>query len=222
MDFLERMAHSASTMLHDLLAWVEGLAATPWGGWALFGIAFAESSFFPVPPDVLLIALCLGSPELSLWFAAVCSVGSVLGGMFGYGLGYYGGRPLLRRLFAAERIQTVERLFDRWNAWAVGVAGLTPLPYKIFTVSGGAFAINFKVFVIASVLSRSLRFFVVAAAIQLWGEPVREFIHRYLNVLSIAFVVLLAGGFWLTKHGFGRASRQPAEGAAPAIDPGDG
>ena len=122
-----------------MFAWVESFAATPYGVWALFVISFAESSFFPIPPDVLLIALCLARPEQSLWFAFVCSVASVLGGMAGYGIGYYGGRPLVKRLFKPEKVRAVERLYERYNAWATGIAGLTPLPYKLFTISGGAF-----------------------------------------------------------------------------------
>ena len=198
----------------DLLAWVESFAATPYGGWALFGISFAESSFFPVPPDVLLIALCLAQPQLSLVFALICSVASVLGGMFGYALGYYGGRPLLKRLFSADKIRAVESYYDRYNAWATGIAGLTPLPYKIFTVSGGVFAINFKIFVIASILSRSLRFFVVATLIYFYGEPIKAFIEEYLNVLSIGFVVLLVAGYWI----FARSVKKAAAGAEGAAD----
>lgn len=201
------VVHTLSDWVHGLVAWMEGLASTPYGDWALFGLAFAESSFFPIPPDVLLIALCLGRPEAAFWFAFLCSVGSVLGGMAGYGIGYYGGRPLLQRLFAPAKVAAVERYFDRYNAWATGIAGLTPLPYKLFTVSGGAFAINFRIFVLASVLSRSLRFFAVAALLWAFGDPVKAFIDRYMDVLSIAFVVLLVGGFWLVNRGFKRAGR---------------
>ncbi|HEX6199006.1 MAG TPA: hypothetical protein VF150_01995, partial [Thermoanaerobaculia bacterium] len=107
LDFLKRTAAEAREFLHELLLWVEGFAATPYGTWALFVLAFAESSFFPIPPDVLLIALCIGEPEKSLWFALVCSVGSVLGGAAGYGIGLWGGRPLLLRLFSKERVEVV-------------------------------------------------------------------------------------------------------------------
>lgn len=203
-------------LLHGLLHWVESFAATPYGAWALFLFAFAESSVFPVPPDVLLIALCLGQPERSMWFAAVCTVGSVLGGMAGYGLGFFGGRPLLKRLFDPAKIAAVERYYDRYNAWATAVGGLTPLPYKLFTVSGGVFGIGFKIFVIASVLARAVRFFAVAGLIYLFGEPITAFIDSYLGILSIVFVVLLALGYWLVARKIGRVART-ADGEPEAV-----
>jgi len=198
-------------VLHRMLAWVEGFASTPYGHWALFVLAFAESSFFPIPPDVLLIALCLGRPELSFFFAAICSVGSVLGGMLGYGIGFYGGRPLVKRLFNRKKIQAVENLYDRYNAWATGIAGLTPIPYKVFTIAGGAFSINFKTFILASIVSRSLRFFFVAALLYFFGEPIKAWIDEYLNILSIVFVVLLVAGYYLITHVFIRTGPEEEE-----------
>lgn len=200
--------------LHELLAWVESFAATPYGGWALFLIAFAESSVFPVPPDVLLIALCLGKPELALWFALVCTVGSVLGGMAGYAIGFYGGRPFLQRFFDARKVAAVESYYDRYNAWATGVGGLTPLPYKVFTIAGGVFAVNFKIFVIASILARGLRFFAVAGLIYVFGDPITAFIDRYLGLLGIAFIVLLAGSYWLLARRVGTVAQRGVEDAA--------
>jgi len=200
--------HALEAKLHAMLYWVEGFAATPYGVTALFLIAVAESSFFPIPPDVLLIALCLGDPSSALWFALVCTVGSVLGGGLGYGIGRYGGRPLLKRWFSQERIAPVERYYARWNAWATGIGGLTPLPYKLFTIAGGVFAVDFRIFVIASVLARGLRFFSIAALIYWFGEPIRSFIETNLNWLSIAFVILLVLGFWVMKRGLGHAGSE--------------
>lgn len=220
---LERIA-GAWERVHEallaLLVWVESFAHTPYGGWALAVIAFTESSFFPIPPDVLLIPLCLGQPERAFEFAAICAVASVVGGIFGYGIGFYGGRPLIRRWFAPERVRAVERYYDKYNAWATGIGGLTPLPYKLFTISGGAFAIDFKIFVLASIVARSARFFAVAGLIYLFGEPVREFVERYLDLLSIAFVVLLVLGFWFV----GRRTRRVADDAeaAAAAPPTEG
>ena len=213
MELVTDLWHRLEATLRAMLHWVESFAATPHGTWALFALSFAESSFFPIPPDVLLIALCIGEPHKSLWYALVCTVASVLGGMAGYGIGYKGGRPLLLRFFKRERVATVERYYDRYNAWATGIAGLTPIPYKIFTIAGGAFAINFRIFVIASILSRGVRFFAVAGLIYFFGEPIKAFIEEYLNLLSIAFVILLVLGFWLARHGASRASRKGDEAA---------
>jgi membrane protein YqaA with SNARE-associated domain len=207
-SLLRDLWHDLHGLLSQLLQWVEAFAATSYGGWALFGLAFLESSIFPVPPDVLLIALCLGRPDLSFWFAAICAVGSVLGGMAGYALGYFGGRPLLLKMFDAEKVQAVQRYYDKYNAWATGIAGLTPLPYKLFTISGGAFAINFKVFLIASAISRTARFMMVAGLIYVLGDTAKTFIEEYLNVLTIAFVVLLVLGFWF----IGRSARKAGNG----------
>jgi membrane protein DedA with SNARE-associated domain len=131
--------------------------------------------------------------------------------MAGYALGYYGGRPLLRKMFPRERIEAVQRYYDRYNAWAIGIAGLTPLPYKLFTISAGAFAINFKVFVLASVISRTARFMLVAALIFVLGESAKLFIEKYLNVLTIAFVLLLVLGFWVIGRGAKKAGNSPVE-----------
>lgn len=199
---MSELWHAMQERLHALLYWVESFADTPYGGVALFVIAFAESSFFPVPPDVLLIALCLGSPERSLWFALICTVASVLGGMAGYAIGKWGGRPLLNRWFSSERLAPVEGYYERWNAWATGIGGLTPIPYKIFTIAGGVFRANFKVFVIASVIARGLRFFTIAILIYFYGDPIRNFIERHLNWLSIVFVILLVLGFLLVGKKF--------------------
>jgi len=207
LELLRRMAVEGRQFLHELLLWVESFARNPYGTWALFLLAFAESSFFPIPPDVLLIALCIAEPERSLWYALVCSVGSVLGGMAGYGIGRYGGRPLLLKIFSHERIDTVAAYFDRWNAWAVGIAGLTPIPYKVFTISGGAFVIDFRIFTLASAVSRSLRFFVIATLMWIYGAPIRAFIEEYLGWLFLAFIALLLGGFWIAGHGVHRSRK---------------
>ena len=212
---LTELWHHFGDTLRAMLHWVEGFAATAYGTWALFGISFLESSFFPIPPDVLLIALCVGDPSRSWWFAFVCSVASVLGGVLGYAIGYFGGRPIVYKLFSESRIQAVERYFDRYNAWAIGIAGLTPIPYKIFTISGGACAINFRIFLIASIVSRSLRFFLVAGLIYFLGDRAKLFLEEYLDWLTVAFVVLLVLGFWLVKRGAGRASE--AQGAGCSV-----
>ena len=190
-------------MKDRIFQWIDQIAASPHPGWWLFALAFAESSFFPIPPDVLLITLGVATPERAIWYGVVCSLGSILGGMFGYGIGLWGGRPLMYKMFSASKIHAVERLYDRYNAWATGIAGLTPIPYKVFTISGGAFKINFKIFLLASIVSRSLRFMTEGVLLALFGESIRDFLYNQFNWLSIAFVFLLVGGFWAIHH-FGR------------------
>ena len=202
-------------MKERLFEWIDRIAASPHPDAWLFLLAFAESSFFPIPPDVLLITLGVSTPERALWFGLVCSLGSVLGGGFGYVIGLVGGRPLLYRFFSASRIHAVEAMYDRYNAWATGIAGLTPIPYKVFTIAGGAFKIRFRVFMLASLVSRSGRFMVEAVLLYFFGPPIRDFLYSQFNWLSIAFVVLLIGGFWLVHH-FGVRRRD--RGVEPAGD----
>lgn len=199
MGFLHQIKES-------MFSWMEGLAATPHPGWWLFVLAFAESSFFPLPPDILLVSLGVVNPSEALWYAAIATAGSVIGGAFGYGIGLKGGRPLLYRFFSETKIHSVERMYDRYNAWATGIAGLTPIPYKVFTIGGGAFKINFRVFMLASLLSRGGRFFAEGILLFFFGAPIRDFIYEYFNWLSLAFVLLLVGGFWLVHHFGKRAS----------------
>lgn len=181
--------------LEGWINWVISWAYTPYGVLALFVNAFAESSFFPVPPDLLLIALSLLRPPWALGYAAMCSVGSVFGGIFGYFLGLKGGRPLLQRLISEERIRLVERYYQKYDLWAVGIAGFTPIPYKAFTISAGVFVLNLRRFVLISLVSRSARFFLVGLMIYLFGETVKFYITKYFDIFSIAFVVLLIMGF---------------------------
>ena len=195
--------------IKDLSFWVIHWAQTPYGGLALFVLAFCESSFFPIPPDALLIPLCMANPPMALWYAVLCSLGSVFGGIFGYGLGRIGGRPLLERWVSGERIQLVQNHYQRWDVWAVAVAGFTPIPYKVFTISAGVFLLDFVRFVIASILSRSARFFLVAGLFYFFGPTINQFISQYFNILSILFIVLLILGFWFIKVSSKRAMRNP-------------
>ncbi len=202
------------TWIHDLATWVVHWAATPYGTTALFCIAFAESSFFPIPPDVLLIALALLKPEWAMLYALVCSVGSVVGGMFGYYLGIKGGRPLLMRLFNAEKISLVEHYYHKYDIWAVGIAGFTPIPYKVFTISAGVFSLHFRRFMLVSAVSRSARFFLVGGVIALFGPTIEPILKRNFDVFSIAFIVLLIGGFYFLKMASKRMPKHGGRGAA--------
>lgn len=186
-----------------LYDWTLGWADRPGGTWALAALAFAESSFFPIPPDVLLMALALGRPRNALRFAAIATAASVLGGVLGYyiGLALFEqiGRPVLEWYGAMDKFEYVGALYRENLVVALGTAGFTPVPYKVFTIAGGAFAVPLLPFVLTSIVSRGARFFLVAGLIRLFGPPIKTFIDRYFNLLSIAFVVLLVGGFALVR-----------------------
>jgi membrane protein YqaA with SNARE-associated domain len=200
----EPVAHPDAPLpgpIRRLYDWVLSWAYTPYGLVALVLLCFAESSVFPIPPDPLIMALCLGAPARSFRFAAWATGASVAGGILGYLLGW-GAWALVDDFFFAwvpgvtpEAFASVQALYSEYDFWAVFLAGLTPLPYKVFTLSAGAFNINFPIFVIASVLSRGLRFFLVAGLIWKFGPPVSRFIDRYFNILTLVFGVLLVLGF---------------------------
>lgn len=186
--------------------WVLHWSTTRYALPALALLSFAESSFFPIPPDVLLIAMVVAVPMKAFRYAAVCSVASVLGGMFGYLLGWQFmelvGTPIVEFYHLQAQWDKIGGWYEKYNAWAVGAAGFTPLPYKVFTLAAGAFQINFPVFVLASLVSRSARFFIVAGLIWKYGAPIKIFIEKYFNILSIVFIILLFAGFVLVKYIF--------------------
>ncbi|MGC8908335.1 MAG: YqaA family protein [Desulfomonilaceae bacterium] len=190
--------------LRKLYDWVLTWAYSPYAVPALFLLALAESSFFPIPPDVLLMALAISIPRKSFYYALVCSVGSVIGGVLGYLIGYEFmeliGYRIIELYGFADRWDYVGNLYNTYAGWAVAIAGFTPIPYKVFTIAAGAFKIDFTVFVVASVLSRSARFFLVGGLIYFFGPPIRSFIDKYFNLLAIVFMILLIGGFILIKH----------------------
>ena len=191
-------------MIRRLYDWVLHWAETPYGTWALFLLAFAESSFFPIPPDVLLIALALSIPARAFKYALICAVGSVMGGALGYAIGYQFmqsvGMLIIDFYGLAGQYERIADLYNRYNAWAVIIVGFTPLPYKVFTIAGGAFRINFPVFMLASAIGRSARFFLVAALIYRFGPSIRYYIDRYFNLMTILFTVLLIGGFFVLSR----------------------
>ena len=193
-------------MLRKIYDWVLHWADTPYGSWALFILAFSESSFFPIAPDVLLIALAVAKPQRAFHYALICSVGSVIGGCLGYLIGWQfmasvGGK-IVELYGLGNKMQQIESLYHQYDAWAVGVAGFTPIPYKVFTIAAGVFKINFFVFIVASLISRSARFFIVSGLIYLFGPKIQKFIDRYFNILAVVFTILLVVGFVLIKHLF--------------------
>ncbi|MEC4686021.1 MAG: YqaA family protein [Nitrospirota bacterium] len=173
-------------------------AETPYGVPALFLLAVAESSFFPVPPDVLLIALSLSLRKRAFYYAAVCTVGSVIGGALGFFIGmkfWSVGQGILFHYVSKETFDMVRTYFRDYEAWAIAIAGFTPIPYKVFTISAGFFQVDFSVFMVVSFLSRGARFFLVGGLIYLFGKHIRNFIDKYFNLLTYGFTAILVGGF---------------------------
>lgn len=186
-----------------LYDWVLSRSQHRHGTVALGAVAFAESSFFPVPPDVLLIPLALGRPHRSLWYASVCTVFSVVGGLFGYAVGHglfeSVGRPILEFYGALDAYHRVGNLYRENLILALGGAGFTPIPYKVFTIAAGGFDIPLVPFVLISAVSRGARFFLVAGLLYVWGEQVRNWIDRYFNLLTVVVFALLVAGFALIR-----------------------
>ncbi len=187
--------------------WVLHWADTRWGAVALFVLAFAESSFFPIPPDVLLIACCLGLPLRSkkvFNYALIATVGSVLGGIAGYGIGHFAWGAMeswfIPSVFSVDAFANVGALYEEYNFWVVFTAGFTPIPYKLITISAGVFDINFALFIIASIVSRGARFFLISWLIMFFGPSIKNFIDRYFNWVALAFTVLLVGSFVLISY----------------------
>ena len=193
-------------LLRRMYDWVLHWAYTPYGTIALFLLAFTESSFFPVPPDVLLIALAIGLPLKAFRFALICTIGSVIGGMLGYYIGIVFfdliGYKILDFYGFLDKFELVKSMYIRYDAWFVGAAGFTPIPYKVFTIAAGTFHMNFPKFVLVSAVSRGARFFIVSALIWRFGKPIKQFIDKYFNTLSILFIILFILGFIVIKFLF--------------------
>ena len=190
-------------MLRGLYNWTMRQASGPRALWSLAVISFVESSFFPIPPDILLIPMILANRDRAWLIAGVCTVASVLGGILGYLIGALLfeaiGAPLLEFYGYLEKFTDFQAMYNEYGAWIVFGAGITPFPYKVITIASGVTGLDIVTFMIASVLARGLRFFIIAALLWKWGQPIRAFIERYLGLLTVIFFVLLVGGFALLK-----------------------
>lgn len=178
------------SLFNSLIDWTNS-TFKPYGSLGLFTLAFTEASFFPIPPDLLLITLSLADPSLALWFALITTIGSTLGGVFGYLIGYIGEHAILEKFFSPKKIEKVHNLFNKYEAWAIFIAGFTPIPYKVFTIAAGVFYVNLKKFIIASFFSRGLRFFLEAVLIIVYGDFILDFLTKYFDILSIIGIILL-------------------------------
>lgn len=198
--------------------WTEATFGNLGLGWSLLALlclAFAESSFFPIPPDILVIDFVLRWPSWFLVIAAVATAGSVLGGIAGYWIGERGGRPLLKRMFKPEKLMAAEAYFEKWGAWAVGIAGFSPIPYKIFTITAGALRLDRKRFIIASSISRGARFFLEATILFIYGDELQDFIDsKYFNAATLIGVAGLIAVLWLRSK---LAEKKRAEIDVPSL-----
>ncbi len=189
--------------IRRLYDWVLGWADTPYGAPALFVLAFAESSFFPIPPDVLLIALAVAAPTKAFRFALICTAGSVLGGMAGYMIGVYGweaiGQPIVAAYHGEPVMAKIQTWYDQYGFWGTLAAAITPIPYKVFTISSGVFKFPFLPFIVASVIGRAFRFFLVAALIRRFGPSIKVWIETRFNLAVSLFTALLIAGFAAIK-----------------------
>jgi membrane protein YqaA with SNARE-associated domain len=193
-------------MLRRLYDWTMALAADRHAEKALAGVSFAESSFFPIPPDLLLIPMVLADRRKALRYAAICTVASVIGGIAGYLIGAFlfeqVARPILDLYGFGEKFEVFAGWYNDWGAWIVFTAGLTPFPYKVITIASGATGLAFPVFLLASLASRGLRFFVEAGLLYWIGPPIRDFIERRLGLVFTVLVMGLVGGFVALRYLF--------------------
>jgi len=196
MSTLTQPAWRIHRRLYD---WVLSWAERPGGAHALFWLALAESSFFPIPPDALLIALVMGAPRRWLRFSLICTLGSALGGVAGYAIGRFFmdavGMRIIDFYHAHHYYEQVQHWYGRYDFWIVFTAAFTPIPYKVFTIASGAFYMNLAAFTAVSLVGRGARFFLVGALIRWVGPRMQPFIDRYFDWLALAFVALLIGGF---------------------------
>jgi membrane protein YqaA with SNARE-associated domain len=190
-------------MLRALYDRTMRLAAHPHAAAWLAFIAFLESSIFPIPPDVMLVPLVLADRRRAFWYAGVCTVASVIGGWVGYAIGYslfeLVGRPIIELYHLTDEFARFQQFFNTYGAWIVVAKGWTPIPYKLITITAGATGLDFVTFSLASVVSRAMRFYLVAVLLWYFGDPIRNFIERYLTWVTTGFVAALVGGFLVLR-----------------------
>lgn len=191
-------------MMRRLYDWMMRMAGHKNAPHALFWVSFAESSIFPIPPDVMLVPMILANRSKAWIYATICTVASVIGGIAGYCIGLFLfefiGEPILQLYGYGERYKDAAALFQDWGVWILIAKGWTPFPYKVLTIAAGAFQMSFVPFILASIVARSMRFYLVAALLYFFGEPIRDFIEKRLSLVTTAFLVALIGGFVAIKY----------------------
>jgi membrane protein YqaA with SNARE-associated domain len=187
-------------MLRRLYDWVLDLSARPWAPKALAAISFIESSVFPIPPDVMLVPMCLAKPGRAFWYAGICTIASVLGGLLGYAIGalLYDtlGQFLIRLYGYGDKLETFRAAYAEWGHWIILIKGATPIPYKVITIASGFAGYNLFWFTVLSIITRGVRFYLLATLLYFWGDRARVFIERRLGLIMLLFVVIFIGGFY--------------------------
>ena len=203
MDSGAHALYARNRMMRRLYDWMMRMAGHERAPHALFWVAFIESSVFPIPPDVMLVPMVLARPNNAWVYAAICTVGSVIGGIAGYAIGYFLfdliGQPILRFYGYADRFNEFARLFNEYGPWILLIKGMTPFPYKVLTILAGMTQMAVVPFILASIAARAMRFFLVAMLLYWFGEPIKEFIEKRLSLVTTVFVILLVGGFAAIK-----------------------
>jgi membrane protein YqaA with SNARE-associated domain len=191
-------------MLRRIYDWIIALSASPRAMPALAIVSFTESSFFPIPPDAMIIPMVLAQPKRAWRIALVATAASVLGGIAGYAIGYYLyetlGQWLISVYGLGEDFDAFRAAYAEWGLWIILIKGLTPIPYKLVTIASGVAAYDLPVFVLASIATRGARFYIVAGLLRLYGPPIREFIERRLTLVTTVFVLLIVGGILVTRY----------------------
>lgn len=190
-------------MLKRIYDWCIAAADKPYALWIMAAVSFAESSFFPIPPDVMLIPMVIARRARAFFYAALATVSSVIGGMAGYAIGYFVfeaiGVPILNFYGKADDFAGFTQMFNEYGVWILIIKGMTPIPYKILTIAAGVAHMDFVAFILASIVARAMRFFIVATLLFFFGEPVRKFVEERLTLVTTIFVILLIGGFVAVK-----------------------
>jgi membrane protein YqaA with SNARE-associated domain len=198
-------------MLRKLYDWTMAKAADPRAEWWLAGVSFVESSFFPIPPHPLLGLMCLAEPKKAIRFAVICTVASVLGGLFGYAIGFFAfqavGAQILSALGLSESFPKAACYLREYGVEIILIKGATPIPFKLLTITAGVVAMPLLAFTLASIVSRGFQFLLVGILFRLFGAPIKAFIDKYLGLVSAAFVVIVVGGFVLAASLSGGAGQ---------------
>jgi len=188
-------------MIRQLYDWILRQADKPYAEWVLFGMALAEASFFPLPPDILLLPMVVARRDKAWRFAAICTAGSVLGALIGYGIGALAMATIGQWIVATYHLQNAFQNFHdgfaKWGVWLILAKGLTPIPFKLVTIASGVAGLNLIAFILSCAATRALRFFLVAGLVYRFGEPIRTFIEKYLNWVALAVLIAIMAGFWL-------------------------